>query len=133
MDLTLTRNHKRPDGVFSTITKPDGDVLCVAVTRAYKDNQPKVQRGKYFCQRGTHQLHAGQPFETFEITGVPGHSGILFHKGNYQTDSEGCECVGLSFIFSPTAMVTSSKIAFDHFMQVQEGCDQFLLTVEDEI
>jgi len=86
MDLVLTRTLKHPDGIFSTLSALDGGVVCVAISHAYDDGagggEPKVPNGTYTCVRGTHQLEHGAPFETFEITGVEGHSGILFHIGN---------------------------------------------------
>lgn len=143
MDLRLIRDRKRPDGVFSTLFTDTYDQLCVSVTHAYKDAatgmwEPKTPPGKYRCVRGMHALHDGVQFETFEIMDVPGHTDILFHVGNWNENSEGCECVGLKMIEGNhkgkplVAMVTNSGVAFQRFMAAQEGCDEFELTVEED-
>jgi hypothetical protein len=90
---------------------------------------PKVSPGSYTCVRGIHQLEHGKPFETFMIEGVEGHSGILFHPGNFNTDSDGCVLVGLSRGSNPDC-VLNSRAAFQAFMQYLKGLDQFTLTVE---
>jgi hypothetical protein len=70
------------------------------------------------------------PFITFEITGVPGHTGILFHMGNYNQDSDGCVLLGESTVPDPDpTMITSSVLTFNQFMGSQTGVDTFQLTV----
>lgn len=102
----------------------------VTAEHAY-DGVPKVPNGTYTCQRGWHQLHTGPRFETFEITGVEGHQGILFHVGNWpQIDSDGCLLCGNAIAQSAQGpMVTGSRGTFDRFMAAQEGVDSFELTV----
>ena len=87
--------------------------------------------GEFNCVRGIHQLSgAAQPFETFEITGVPGHTGLLFHPGNTEMDSSGCVLLGMAFgELTGVPAVLNSKIACDQFMNLQAGKDSCLLTV----
>jgi hypothetical protein len=99
---------------------------CVTLQHAYDNNLPKLPSGVYTCVRGTHQLLHGGPFETFEITGVPGHDKILIHPGNAESDSEGCVLVGASRVSN---MITNSRITFEKFLALQDGCDSFQLTV----
>jgi hypothetical protein len=75
-----------------------------------------------------------QPFTTFEITGVPGHSNILFHIGNYNKDSEGCVLLGrgITEAQSGDQMITMSNTTFKYFMDNQAGVDTFILTVKDK-
>lgn len=90
--------------------------------------QPKVPRGMYPCVRGEHLLHgSSEPFETFEITGVKDHTGILFHPGNTERDSEGCVLLGMSRVGDS---ILDSKIAFRQFMSQLEGLNNFQLVVE---
>jgi len=135
MDLTLTRFKSDLEGVFSYLKDENGNQIAVTCEHAYPTADghwyPKIPPGEYLCQRGTHQLSVGLPFETFEVTKVPNCWGILFHKGNVDADSEGCILVGTSFGFlSSEEAVLDSHDAFDKFMEVESGCDQFNLKVE---
>lgn len=134
---------KRPDGIFSTVTRDDtGQPFMVVLEHAYiqpdGSYDAKVSSGKYTCLRGIHHLGPNAtPIETFEITGVIGHKGILFHPGNWNEDTEGCSCVGSKFTQGedPHAggavveMVVNSQVTFKKFMAAQEGLNKFQLTV----
>jgi hypothetical protein len=94
----------------------------------------KIPNGVFDCVRGIHALEDGVPFETFEITGVEGHSGLLFHWGNYNKNSKGCVCTGEDFVDAPKSsvhedMVTNSRATFAKLMTLQTGVDRFQLTV----
>lgn len=147
MNLLLQRNPdgRRADGIFSSLVIDDISERKIAVTveHAYNDGptngapnwQAKLYNGSFTCIRGTHTLESGETFETFEITGVDGHTGILFHWGNVQENSKGCVCTGEEFIAAPVSplhedMVTNSRTTFASFMAVQAGVDSFILTVE---
>jgi hypothetical protein len=136
VDLKLTRNSFEESGVYSTLTANElGSIWTMAtLEHAYPGTtEPvsyiaKIPPGVYPCVRGMHKLADEKPlFETFEITGVAGHSGLLFHVGNTNGDSEGCVLLGM---FRQLDMIMLSKIAFDKFMTIQEGITQFQLTVE---
>lgn len=130
MNLTLKRNNNTSSGIFGTLTDPFGDVVAVTLEHAYlllNTYEPKIPPGTYICVRGEHQLHGMlTPFNTFEITGVPGHTNLLFHAGNFNADSEGCVLLGHAV---DGDMVTSSKITFAHFMALQDDAQQFTLEV----
>ena len=135
MDLILKRDQYRSDGIFSHVTDAIGNQIMVTCDHAYDDGQgnwlPKVAPGIYTCVRGTHALSDGIPFETFEVTGVEGHSGILFHPGNTEMASHGCFCTGQDIAeFGSAQGVTHSRDTFAHFMKLQTGINQFQLTVE---
>lgn len=153
MNLKLVYTEARSDGIFGwilPIDEPaDGEAkpLCVFVTHAYREPdgsyRPKVRAGIYECVRGRHSLlKNGEPvwFDTFEVTGVPGHHGILFHSGNYGENSKGCFCVGRKIVDTedrdgvdgPDEMVTESRTSFAMFMAAQVGVDRFQLTVEEQ-
>jgi len=82
-----------------------------------------------------HSLHSHpEPFETFEVTHVPNHTGILFHAGNYNCDSNGCILLGRVGMDSDQGtMVTNSRDTFTRFMLDLEGVESFPLTVEDGV
>lgn len=131
MNMTLARVSHSEYGIFSFLRPEVGQVLAT-VEHAYQDPvtgmwMPKIPNGLYVCKRGMHQLLHGGPFETFEITGVPGHDHLLFHKGNTEDASHGCVCLGMSH--EGKAVLESEK-AFHWFMGFQQGLSTFMLTVQ---
>lgn len=128
---TLKRDEFRPDGIFGAFSFDGEPTFCRTLEHSY-DGQPKLQPGIYTCLRGTHALHNGVQFITFEITGVAGHKGILFHAGNFNKDSEGCVLVGHTIAINPAngeEMITGSRQEFAEFMERLEGVDEFELEV----
>ena len=133
MNLTLTRQSFNEWGIISYLTDENGDQIATCLEHAYI--QPdgsylsKIPNGTYNCVLGQHQLAGmAQPFETFEITGVIGHTDILFHVGNYNNDSEGCVLLGTD-VATANKMIVNSKVAFKHFMSIEDGISNFSLTV----
>lgn len=136
MDIKLTRKKAFLYGVFGEITSTTGDIICVTLEHAYKDPSgtfvAKLACGTYACKRGTHKLSNLNPFEAFEVQNVPWFqgspvSGILFHKGNYNKDSEGCILLGSKV---GTGCILDSVDAFNKFMSLQDGVDEFTLQVD---
>lgn len=102
--------------------------------------QPIVMPGNYTCVRGMHKLQDGIPFETFEIIGIAGHSGLLFHPLNFNKDSHGCTGLGASRVRYDSnkdgvtneldeEMITSSRKTFAAWMARLDGVDSFTLQV----
>ena len=128
--MKLVRNAFTADGIFGVILDDSGKQLAVTLEHAYPSGNgfmPKIPPGTYTCTKGTHQL-AGMaaPFETFEVTHVPGHTNILIHMGNYNKDSEGCILLGET---CTNAMITNSKITFQLFMSNLSDTNSFQLSV----
>lgn len=145
MDMILKTTANRSDGIFSQLLGMSFNYLFTTGEHAYPITDPtdpnscayapKIVRGqKYKCVRGMHRLESmTEDFETFEITGVEGHTKLLFHWGNWpQIDSLGCVLVANRL--GPKAdgglMVCDSRNAFAKFMDMQKGVDEFWLTVE---
>lgn len=131
MNLTLTRNEYREDGIFSTCTDEEGNEVAQTLEHSY-GLEPKIPEGEYHCVRGVHRLNGMVgTFDTFEIQGIEGHTGLLFHWGNFNADSEGCVIVGQHKVTQDdgTEMVTNSRQEFRDFMALQDGVDEFTLTV----
>lgn len=136
MDLKLTRKEYREDGIIGEITElKSGKHFCVSMEHAYDSKNgdgsyaPKLPKGTYRCVRGIHRLHDMKPFETFEVTEVPGHYGILIHVGNYNKDSEGCILIGYGYGGDPR-VISQSRMTFAKFMNLQLGVKEFTLVVE---
>lgn len=136
MDLKLKRTAYRPDGIFGVLEDEGGARIAVTLEHAYISGPyslclSKIPAGTYTCVRGQHQLHSG-PIQTFEVTGVPHHSGILFHIGNYNTDSDGCILLGEEMQVADNGMhfINLSRKTWTNFMDLQDGLQSFILVVE---
>ena len=141
MRWILTRRQCRADGIFSDLHDGSSKLLAQTLEHAY-DGLPtlegeagyraRIPNGLYTCERGRHLLHGmTEPFETFEIKGVPDCVGILIHWGNFNKDSEGCILVGahVERAEDQTQMITDSKATFKRLMEVLQGVDTFELIV----
>lgn len=137
MNLYLVARTAASDGVFGSLRDDAQRDVCVTLEHSYfLDAQwkPKLPAGEYVCQRSNHYLHGMvAPFETFEVLNVPGHTGILFHWGNYNHDSDGCILLGHSITQweDGDRMITYSRESFNRFMHLQDGVDSFTLVVRD--
>jgi hypothetical protein len=154
MDLVLIRKEFRKDGIFGELLiEKNGELLAHTLEHAYEkpaphqpskysgidsvavsgEYAPKLIEGSYTCVRGMHRLKSMvKKFETFEITKVPGHTGILFHIGNFNEDSSGCVLLGHSVIENSgngIKMIGGSREAFNRFMRLQGEEREFTLTV----
>jgi hypothetical protein len=127
MNLHLTRKQYRDDGIFGEI---DCDKIYFFTLEHSYDKMPKIPQGVYRCTRWDSPKFG---YQTFMLNDVPGHDHILIHIGNYNHDSEGCILIGLGLGRTKNngVMITSSKQAFQKFMELQEGVDEFTLTIED--
>lgn len=137
MKLKLIRSYFGKDGIFGELRDSNGKLIMYSCERAYNSlgvYSPKLKAGVYNCVKGPHRL-AGMKnsFATFEIKGVKGHTGILFHVGNYNKDSSGCVLLGMGMGVSATKekMLTMSTVAFNAFMGMLSGVDSFELEVMD--
>lgn len=106
-----------------------GVPFAVTLEDAWRENQPFVScipRGNYVCER-TISPRFG---ETFEITGVPGRSHVLFHSGNTHKDTEGCVLIGKEFgPINGLDGILEGKPAFALFMAKLKGINKFNLLI----
>ena len=134
--MKLIRKDFRTDGIFGQLFKDDNTFFCYTLEHAFvfgdEAPSPAVHAGSYLCVRGDHTLpHKKDPFETFMLTEVPGHTGILIHPGNYQDDSSGCILVGDSIIMSGRGqMITNSTATWLKLLEILKDTDSFFLTVQ---
>lgn len=131
--ITLKRLHKKAEGIFSILFVDGSQFYTLEHSFLQPDGgydailQPRI----YTCQLGEHQLkHDPTPFQTYEVTGVTGHWGVLFHVGNWNKDSDGCILVGSNIdLTGVPPMITHSEIAFKSFMTLMNNVDSFTLNV----
>ena len=136
MTLKLKRTDYYSDGIFGELRDISGFYVAATLEHAYDAGlgngsfTPKLPPGSYKCIRGVHKLHDKVPFETFEVTNVPNHSGILFHVGNYNKDSDGCILLGTEYMKSAKVhWVAHSKAAFQRFLDLTKHVNEFTLIV----
>lgn len=101
----------------------------VTLERGWRDNRPRescIPKGSYTCCE-----HVSPRFgDTYLVTNVPGRSEILFHAGNFYTDTEGCILVGTSFANGlGQSGITNSKTAFLNFLRLLKDIKSFQLEV----
>jgi hypothetical protein len=142
VQLTLRRLENTPDGVFGKLYIPLRGVLHT-MEEDWRNNQRRqssIPAGTYKIRRTTYYKHG---YPTFEVTGVPGRTRILFHPANTEEDVEGCIGLGLKRgklrvpdedrPGQPLAMkhaVLNSQAAFKKFMLYMTGINEAELTVE---
>jgi hypothetical protein len=129
MKLILKRTDFRDDGIFGTLSIEGAGQIAVTLERSY-NKVPKIVAGNYTCKRSMHRLHGMiEDFETFQVMKVPKCTGILFHWGNYNKDSEGCVLLGTAVNKHDAWMITNSRIAFANFMKKVKDLQSFQLEV----
>ena len=122
--LELKTVATREDGVFSVLLW-EGKPFAVSVERSY-GKAAKIQNGEFWCLRDFY--HKGG-YETFQIQ-LPGHTRILFHKGNTEDDVEGCVAVAESFSeLKGKTSVADSAGGFKEFMSLTGGLQAFKMLV----
>lgn len=141
MKLYLKRSEFISTGIFGRLEREDGSHQCFTLEHAYsikaehgiaETYAPVLPAGEYICIKGKHKLKHGDEFETFEITGVKGHTGILFHTGNTNKDSSGCVLVGTGRNKSSEGKpigILCSRLAFKALMESMGEITEFTLIV----
>lgn len=86
--IQITRSISGNDGTFGVLSI-DGIPQCLTLEPVIS----AIPDGEYDCIP-----HSGTKFQNvWEITGIPGHTAILFHNGNTINDTENCVLVGQNF------------------------------------
>ena len=126
--MALHRVSVGPDGAFGVLLHL-GVPFAVTLERTYEQpGEPvvKIPPGAFRCTAT--RFIRGQ-YDTYEIN-VLGHSRLLFHKGNYETDSDGCVLVGESFAeFDGKPGIAQSGAAFAEFIKRCANAPEFTLEV----
>jgi len=128
--IDLVRFYYSDFGTFGNLTLPSGLQLAT-VERPWLNNRPRVSCipvGVYTCEPRRYNKGG---YNAVEVTGVTGRTHILFHKGNFVRNSNGCillnsehgtkgnECCGWG-----------SAEAFEAFM-AELGRHKFTLKISD--
>lgn len=122
------RMEEGPEGTFSVL-KICKRVFCAILeppdllNEKFVSSIPAPQQ--YLCKRRMSRWG-----ETFEVTGVPGRTDILFHPGNVVGDTEGCPILG-QYVgkLRGERAVRNSGATFHEFMRIMRAVDEFLLSI----
>lgn len=130
--LTLKRIANMSFATFGVLLD-GGAPFAVTVERPWKYNRKGescIPTGTYLCKR----VDSPKFGDTFEVTGVPGRTEILFHKGNLAEDSHGCIIVGEAFnVVKGSDGITQSGEGFKEFKTRLQGYSELMLSItEDE-
>lgn len=127
MSFKLITIAVRDDGCYSVMLQ-DGQPFAVTNERTFEDGKPVLKAGRYKCKKTI--FHRGG-YPTYEII-VEGHTRVLFHIGNKETDSVACVLVAENFaVARGVTMVGSSADGFKEFMSRAGGVEEFELEIED--
>lgn len=136
-DIELVRVCVAPEGAFSVLLidgVPAGPV-CLERTYPLVENRPrgpqfvKIPAGRYRCVRTT--FHRGG-YPSYEVSGVLGHSRLLFHVANDEADLDGCIGVGMRFgLLRGIPAVLDSREGFSEFLRLTRGRESFELLVRN--
>jgi hypothetical protein len=138
-DLELVRVSIAPEGAFGVILVDLIPTGVVTLERTYPvaESAPrgaqfvKIPPGFYRCVR-TAYMRGG--YDSYEVTGVAGHSRLLFHAGNDELNSEGCILVGQRFgLLNGQPAVLSSQLGFGEFIRLAAGRAVFGLLVRNAL
>ncbi|MGE4503818.1 MAG: DUF5675 family protein [Desulfovibrionaceae bacterium] len=128
--VEIIRLEKAPEGVFGVL-RVDGSLRCMTLEPPDRGNQPDVScipAGSYAC----HRRESARFGQTWEITGVPGRTDILFHAGNLASDSRGCVLLGGRLgELGGRRGVLGSGAAMTGFRRAMAGAPSFELEVQD--
>ena len=133
-EFELVRLCIAPEGAFGVLLADGLPAGPLTLERTYpllqsKPTGPqmtKIARGRYRCVRTYY--YKGQ-YETFEIL-VPGHSRLLFHCGNTETDATGCVLLGRRFgTINGAPALLESRTGFAEFMLLNRDRTTFDLEV----
>lgn len=129
MKINIIRVHSSKVGTFGVLLV-NGMPIGVTGEQDWEDNKKNVScipNGQYLCKRVNTPKHG----DTFEVTGVPGRTSILFHKGNLPLEhSQGCILVAEQFeLLNDKPAVLASAKGYGEFMERMKGENTFVLNI----
>lgn len=129
--VEIVRLEESDQGTFGVL-KIDKEVFCLTLEQddeENKANESSIPAQQYICKR----VDSPKYGDTFEVCKVPGRSHILFHSGNFISDTKGCILLGQEFgkLGEKRGVLNSGK-AFCRFMEEMKAEEIFHLTIKEE-
>lgn len=126
--VEVIRLEESQQGTFGVL-RLNKAVRCLTLEPPDRENVADVSSipaQQYVCSR----VQSPRFGETFQIMDVPGRTRVLFHSGNTESDTSGCIILGTAYgMLGDERAVLSSREAFNAFMAMMDGRDDFHLTI----
>ena len=107
---------------------PETDFELHTLENPWLDNRVNVsciRAGEYVCKR----IDSPKFEDTFAVTNVEGRTHIVFHAGNWESDTRGCVLLGRES--NEQDMIMNSRAAFATFMDYLADTDEFVLDIRE--
>ncbi len=128
--FTLHRVTQTDQVTLGRIEDDERRQVCVTLELPWRDNAHNlscVPPGQYVAYR---RWSPKRDCEVFQLKDVPGRDNIELHVGNFPGDTDGCILLGSNYgRGDASAMITGSRSAFNAFMALVAGENQFTLTI----
>lgn len=124
-EVRIVRLEQTKDGALGSMVLL-GELFCTTLEPDSGDAvKNQIPAGVYLCRR----FHGSRWPNTFEIL-VPGHSAVLFHAGNTESDSQMCVLLGqypgkLNFGGRHARAVLNSGVTFKRFLEILKDQEEF--------
>lgn len=138
MNVEIIRVEVGIEGTFGVLLL---DGRCFAVTlelpwRGNAQNISSIPVGTYNCKRVKspliERITKGKWTESFEIKGIIGRSGVLFHSGTFVSNTHGCVLVAASYAkLQGQRAVLNTGQTFNDFLTVMRKVDEFQLSIRE--
>jgi hypothetical protein len=139
--VTLLRLEQSQEGTVGVLLV-NSKIICTTLELPWRNNKPYIScipDGVYKCMRINSEKVKNVGGITYLVTNVPDRTGIIFHPGNWTTDSFGCILLGLypGYLKNPDTgkierAVLGSRVAFKRFMNEMNGERGFALVIRRE-
>jgi len=126
-EMVILRIGRDDDAMSQGVMLHLGVAFAVTLELPDMNNEPEkscIPAGTYVCKR----VQSPKFGDTFEITGVPGRTNILFHKLNEVRQTLGCVGVAEKFVGNG---IGESMEGFNEFMAKLKDRDSFMLSILD--
>lgn len=132
--LTLKRVRDTGRETLGVIEDFHGIPFAVTMEPTWLDNMKDascIPAGDYLCKR----VDSPKYGDTFEVTGVPNRTHVLFHWGNLAKNTEACILIAEKFgrLGGRTAILQSKNVpgeGFNEFIQIAKGIDSFWIRIK---
>lgn len=132
MRIDLLRVGQSNRGTFGVLRH--GQIpFALTLERPWENNETNIScipAGRYTCRR-VRSMRFG---DTYEVNNVPGRTHVLFHKGNYISDTQGCILVGEEFSGTwDRPFIASSERGFLEFRKLLNDIPEFELVISNPV
>ena len=137
-EAEIIRVEVGQEGTFGVLLL-DGKTYCVTLELPWRGNAQNVSSipaNRYICRRTVSPLitkiTGGKWNETFEITGIPGRTGVLLHSGTFVENTHGCVLLASAYgKLRGERAILNTGATFDDFLTITRNVASFPLTIRE--